>query len=791
MASPNSHHGGSGHSQPPMDPRSQLFRHHNMSTTSIGSSVLLDHRDQQSMRPRRQSTQLGSASAFKQRSPLNSSFSGGAGAGGGYAPGGSSAVGNPTSAGNNKGRTPRAERGRFSWNQDGNGDDDSDDNENTPLMARSTRSLGSNETGISPVFSGKPKRSRPSTAESGSVGRRPALLLPPPQQQQGYGSVNFPPSVPGSPSLGPHGPLLGMGVGSQNEFANDHLGMPSRLHDNDTIITMEDDGNDHLYPDSHCQTPPHEMGPGHRKTTAEADVCFPVDDGLTDDEVATIHGEVRTRPRRRVREWPDLAVLEEWSREEKEERSEGIRAKKTSEPVYVGGRLRAPQRSGWHREVDDEPYRFTYFNDEIPATIHSHTISELLQPGQTFRDLFRPEPRVLDDSSDEEDDETHAGYSEAEATYNNGRATAASGSPTPGGHSSRSPNHQAPNPPPQRVGPRPTFWLDVMNPTDAEMKVFVKTFGIHPLTAEDILMQETREKVELFRSYYLVSYRTFEQDSNSEDYLEPVNLYFVVFREGVISFHFSLTPHPANVRRRIRQLKDYITVSADWISYALIDDITDAFAPLIQNLEEEVDDIDDAILLMHLAEPGADRKSAAGGGTQGAAEDETEQKSDGDMLKRVGDSRKKVMGLYRLLQNKADVIKGFAKRCNEQWEVAPRSEIGLYLGDIQGLQILIHPSQLLSLGLSDTDDCVLCVLLINFKKLRSHCHHGWQPKSHGEDPLALALELPRPDQHQDERAPGADGGRARAADGAGHDRAAYEYHHGPVGHERHGARTGD
>merc|ERR1711881_2887 len=41
------------------------------------------------------------------------------------------------------------------------------------------------------------------------------------------------------------------------------------------------------------------------------------------------------------------------------------------------------------------------------------------------------------------------------------------------------------------------------------------------------------------------------------------------------------------------------------------------------------------------------------------------------------------MSLYRLLGNKADVIKGFAKRCNEHWEVAPRSEIGLYLGDIQ------------------------------------------------------------------------------------------------------------
>ena len=53
------------------------------------------------------------------------------------------------------------------------------------------------------------------------------------------------------------------------------------------------------------------------------------------------------------------------------------------------------------------------------------------------------------------------------------------------------------------------------------------------------------------------------------------------------------------------------------------------------------------------------------------------------MLRRVGEGRKKVMLLYRLLGNKADVIKGFAKRCNEKWEIAPRSDIGLYLGDIQ------------------------------------------------------------------------------------------------------------
>ena len=556
---------------------------------------------------------------------------------------------------------------------EGESEDDGDE-EDAPLLGSSVRSTQGVDIDSS-VFSRKNRRSRPSTAESivSPTDRRSSNLQPPlAGAPRDYGSVNFPPSVPGSPALGPM-PVLGMmGAGG---FI-DGLGMPSRpLREGDAIIDITGDAtNERGYPASTCPTPPQEFGPGHRQATAEADVCFPVDDGLTDDdEVATLHGGSVRAARRRAREWPDLSVLEEWSRDEKEERSEGIRAKKTAEPVYVGGRLRAPRRTGWHREVEDEPYRFTYFNDELPATIHSHTISELLQPGQTFKDLFRPEPRILDDSSDDEDDE-HP-QSEAESRNSNGRGT--------GDDSAvRASPQNAPRP--VRIGPRPTFWLDVMNPTDAEMKVFIRAFGIHPLTSEDILMQETREKVELFRSYYLVSYRTFEQDTNSEEYLEPVNIYFVVFREGVISFHFSLTPHPANVRRRIRQLKDYITVSSDWISYALIDDITDAFAPLIQSLEEEVDEIDDAILQMHLtanSDGTSDKKSNAGSSTS----DGTEQKSDGDMLKRVGDTRKKVMGLYRLLGNKADVIKGFAKRCNEQWEVAPRSEIGLYLGDIQGI----------------------------------------------------------------------------------------------------------
>ena len=525
--------------------------------------------------------------------------------------------------------------------------------------------------------------------------------------------VNNPPSVPPSPKLG-----LGTNIDDvmvTDPFASHVAGDTKSATTGDQVIDIDGDATENLFKNSNPPTPRLDQ---RRHTIAfpgaEEDVCFPVE-GMSElaeeDYLSAIqHGQSEQRPRRkRVREWPDLMVLEEWSRDEKEERSEGRRAKRISEPMLVGGRLR-PHKNHWHREEEDAPFRFTYFNEEIESTIHSQTISELLQEGQSFRELFIPDPPELsDDSSEDEEDADQTDPSPADRSRAGTRQSSILGDP-PAPRSAPPPTDvTAPSVQPQpaqsrpkRYGPRPTFWLDVLSPTEAEMKVIQRAFGIHPLTAEDILMQEAREKVELFRNYYFVNYRTFEQDVNSADYLEPVDMYIVVFREGVISFHFSMTPHPANVRRRIRQLKDYLVLTADWISYALIDDITDVFAPLIQSIEEEVDEIDDSILKLHMNEENAmeNPKKDEDDEKRSMSVKTTTGSSGGDMLRRVGEGRKKVMGLYRLLGNKADVIKGFAKRCNEQWEIAPRSEIGLYLGDIQD-HILTMTS---NLGHHETDD---------------------------------------------------------------------------------------
>ncbi|KAK9438848.1 CorA family metal ion transporter [Metarhizium brunneum] len=634
----------------------------NLSSTSIDSEALLDHRGQRPMRTRRSSTIAVS-------SPFHNPFS--------STPGGSRlrSMHTPNSPNENAEHDP--------WD------------ETAPLLSASAKKASPTGPSSYGASEGKTGRNR-SRRSSRSSRTKPA-----PSQRDGY-DVNHPPSVPGSPTFGAAtGPEMMFG----DVMIRDDLSLPSgsgRCSDNEEAVSV-------------TESPLHDHRPeiNRRSTVAAAgDVCFPAPGmselGEEEDDAQSRDPQIHQRHARRRRgQWPDLSVLEEWRQYEKEDRSEERRVKRITEPQLINGRLR-PVRKGWFQTDEEVPYRFTYFNEEFQSTIHSQTISELVQPGSDFRELFIPDPRILsDDESSDDDDETISLAMKHQQSFNGldvdskfptrqpsiaesrkGRGGTMSPNLDPMSHSRRvSPNGaKSPGgsvqPPaadtaekPIRYGDRPVWWLDVLCPTEAEMKVIAKAFGIHPLTAEDIMLQEAREKVELFRHYYFVNYRTFDQDINSANYLEPVNMYVVVFREGVLSFHFSMTPHPANVRRRIRQLRDYLILSSDWISYAIIDDITDVFQPLIQIIEDEVDEIDENILRMHT--PERDEKTAH------LRDDSSSFFDSGDMLRRVGDCRKRVMSLYRLLGNKADVIKGFAKRCNESWEVAPRSEIGLYLGDIQ------------------------------------------------------------------------------------------------------------
>lgn len=59
---------------------------------------------------------------------------------------------------------------------------------------------------------------------------------------------------------------------------------------------------------------------------------------------------------------------------------------------------------------------------------------------------------------------------------------------------------------------RSAWFLDVANPTWADLRAIGKVLHIHPLTLEDILQQDPREKLEIFAKlgYYFISFRSVE-----------------------------------------------------------------------------------------------------------------------------------------------------------------------------------------------------------------------------------------------------------------------------------------
>lgn len=159
---------------------------------------------------------------------------------------------------------------------------------------------------------------------------------------------------------------------------------------------------------------------------------------------------------------------------------------------------------------------------------------------------------------------------------------------------------------------------------------------LHPLTLEDILQKERREKLELFQrlGYYFISFRAVgtrsrssNDDDNDSNYkgqsgspgheddkklgrgfglgldagggLLEANIYLVVFREGIVSFHFhDVTEHIDRVRSRILLLSNVLAnTSADWIAHGILDSVIDSFFPLLGKIEREVMEIEDVVLV--------------------------------------------------------------------------------------------------------------------------------------------------------------------------------------------------
>ncbi|TFY72859.1 hypothetical protein EVG20_g140 [Dentipellis fragilis] len=189
---------------------------------------------------------------------------------------------------------------------------------------------------------------------------------------------------------------------------------------------------------------------------------------------------------------------------------------------------------------------------------------------------------------------------------------------------------------PSRGKLQQAWWLDVASPTwedmrtigkvslneppslslDSTIRFIRKLLHLHPLTLEDILQQEPREKLELFPrlGYHFIVFRAIESAktrtpfdnsidttgelklSGDEGTVGEVYVYLIVFREGICSFHFSdISEHIDRVRNKVLLQEKGATMSSSWIAHGILDSVVDAFFPFLEDVEKEIVNIEDIV----------------------------------------------------------------------------------------------------------------------------------------------------------------------------------------------------
>ncbi|OQD89502.1 hypothetical protein PENANT_c002G10968 [Penicillium antarcticum] len=210
---------------------------------------------------------------------------------------------------------------------------------------------------------------------------------------------------------------------------------------------------------------------------------------------------------------------------------------------------------------------------------------------------------------------------------------------------------------------QPIWWIDIRDATEEDVDVVAQALSIHPLTAEDIAIREPREKVDVFKNYYLISFQTLVANATKQERPGiPVSaaLYIIVFQYGVVTFSPSGSGHVTRARDRICKMHDPSILTSDWVCYAMIDDIIDSFEPMTRAAEAESEAIEDQVFIARID----DAK---------------------ELIPQVDSLRKRITHIIRCLHGKVDVLSGFVKRCQspDKHPVFPDGDLLLYLGDVQ------------------------------------------------------------------------------------------------------------
>ncbi len=143
------------------------------------------------------------------------------------------------------------------------------------------------------------------------------------------------------------------------------------------------------------------------------------------------------------------------------------------------------------------------------------------------------------------------------------------------------------------------LWVILENPTEEEMDEYLrKVFQFHPLSIEDCLSEGYQTpKVDDFEDYIFIVAHALTPDHDNLESLEMNELNLFLGRNYVVcSYRQNRMPPVEKIRNRLEVDHRLVTHGADFLCHAILDALVDDYMPLIDQMDEEIEWLEDRVL---------------------------------------------------------------------------------------------------------------------------------------------------------------------------------------------------
>jgi len=139
-------------------------------------------------------------------------------------------------------------------------------------------------------------------------------------------------------------------------------------------------------------------------------------------------------------------------------------------------------------------------------------------------------------------------------------------------------------------------WLDMADPTAADLALLDREFDLHPLAVEDLRKRRQRPKADVYADQTMVVAYEVTTTQVAERAVRLGELHLFAGDGYIVSVHWGESPTIESVRGRFRQRAHTLGASAGWLLYALLDAVVDGYFPVLDLMAEQIDDLEDRII---------------------------------------------------------------------------------------------------------------------------------------------------------------------------------------------------